>query len=409
MANVFVNQNDEKFLVSIPLNNQISSLMTPLLFYELRMQNYYKGIIKLRSWWKCSYIPSKFNYFSSEQNYLYILKDKYDNTLKDHLKSMLYTRKPIILDVYNIVQDIFYQFLILHKNTNGFLHGNLVVENIALRDGKVSMINLMNSSFFVNGYRFYTNTHGTLNEFAINQINSLYEGIQFDDDLNEFFYMLIQQPPTFAPITGFIQSLFVSGTFGSYDMFTELFPKLNLTNLDILNILLVQNNTIASLPGSYDVYSFLCSLYSNDFMYIYVMKPKFSRNGIRKGICEQDKYNINREFCEYRNKLAKLWESIWFPEEVVDATKKILHVGRERKALNDIVSINAFIQPFRLKIDIKKAFKLFGFTVQPNKISKKNNRIITTRNGNLCRDEPKKNKCNTLFEKGKYIFQKLED
>ena len=405
--NLFTNQHDEKILVSIPLNNQISSLMTPLLFYELRMNEIRKNVLKLRSWWKCSYIPG-FISFKKPEDHLYILKDKFDITLKEYLKEMLYRREPDVNHVYTIVENIFYQFFILHKKSNGFLHGNLLVENIALKSQNpkpeiISMINLDNSSFFVNGYRFYKPTENRINDAAIDKINEHYAGIQYDDGLDEFFYMLIQPPPSIVPgfVTDFVQNTFASVTLGAYDMFTGLFPKLNLTKFDILNILLVQNNPIASLPGSYDTYTFMCSLYSNDFMYIHVMKPYFSsKTGLRrKESCKLKKYNIDKKFCQYRNNLAELWVSIWFPDEVVDATKKILDLGRERKALNDIVSINAFIQTFRLKVNMENVFKKLGYRRVKERIIRRE--IFTTEKGNMCLEYPKirngKNECDTLF------------
>jgi hypothetical protein len=404
--NVFKNLKKEQFLVSVPLENEIARLMTPLLFYELRVANKVPDIVRLRSWWKCH--DSSF-----ENNNFFIMKDKYTISLKALFKQYLDVRRiPDFQFLWASLKKIFIQFRTLHKSHNGFLHGNLLLENIALTEiskkQNISMINLENSSFYVNGYRFYTPViNDYLHSGIFILINTLFN---MEYDAGNKFFKLIQDIPSTGRVGEFAKSILPSLTFGAIGVdllqdFVSTFIDIpSIGYLDYINMLLVQNNPLFSLPGTYDIYSLICSLFSEDYMYIHVMRPNFKKNGEPKGLVCDDarkRYNIdsdNDTYCPYGNKLVDLWRSIWFPDELQKATKSILEIGKERNPLRNIVEMNRFLLPFKLKVDLSNAFNLFYLREVKKRQKNRNLRIITTENGHICADDSESDgECETSF------------
>lgn len=417
--NVFENLKKEKFLVSIPLENEIARLMTPLLFYELRIGLGRKNlqIVRLRSWWKC-------HDNSAENNNFFIMKDKYDISLKNFLRQRLdFRAQPDFLFVWKSLYSIFTQFRTLHKSHNGFLHGNLNLENIVLTgvEKHISMINLENSSFYINGYRFYTPAiNNYLHRTFFSFIDLLFK---IEIDAGNKFYKLIQDIPSTGRVGEFAKSITQSVIFNEIgvnflqDFISTFIDIPSIGYLDYINMLLVQNNPLFSLPGSYDIYSLICSLFSEDYMYIHVMKPNFKKNGEPKGVaCNDDlklRYNIDKEndsFCPYRDKLVRLWKAIWFPDELKGVTRKILEIGKEREPLRNIVETNRFLLPFKLKVDLSDVFELFGLR---NVIAARTHRklsIVTTEDGHICADDSDgEGFCDTSFGHEVKIEQIAED
>lgn len=387
------------FSVSIPMTHN-QKYIAPLLFLEHVLTP--QRVIQFHGAWNCC--PDRCS--------LRILTDVVSVRLDELLEDQTNvcdcspgTDTGAMDQVQLAVYDVLTKLSELQGSGNGFVHGNLTTASVGrqyvVNKPEFMLLEVEHSSFYLNGFRFYSPLKATagmddgffrnytfkiqtdlhtrqsyfeLYNFNLNEI----EGIPgmlarvanklFMDNVNDFL----------GEITEGITSFFDIGFEGG-------------TQLNMLNEIIIRNNPVTSVSGSYDVYSFLCSLFSEDYLYVNVMQY-ISANAAheRVDIDEQKcrKHKIGNAGIKARRKLLFLWKSLWFKDQRWTATQQITERGRTRTPFLNISEINDFLNKFKLKVNLDQVYLHMG-VVPPGRPSQHQPRTLNiTATNKLCLGRP---------------------
>ena len=302
------------FTVSIPMT-QFQQYISPLLFIEHILGP--ERAIVFHGGWNCK---------NSTCN-LRILTDVVVRDLPEILDTMTNSLTIDLSEVKTAIYEVMSSLRMLQTDGNGFIHGKLTTQSVLKKVGSSSytILDLEDSSFYMNGFRFYKPFKATVGmddnffrdwTFEINEKYGMHYYKLYDFSVEEM-----------EGLPGYLARQIKKYTVDSFNSIVDDFTGgiLNYMEMDSngvyynkINEIIISNNPVASVSGSYDVYSFLCSLFSEDFMYINVMQY-IIKNDEGKVVFDTKRCfkNLhNEKECRDRVFMFQLWRTLWFTEDL---------------------------------------------------------------------------------------------
>jgi hypothetical protein len=168
-----------------------------------------------------------------------------------------------------------------------------------------------------------------------------------------------------------------------------VYPGIN--KLNIINRILIQNNPIRQAPMTYDIYTFFVSLFSEDYMYVNVMRffdveknqVKFNLEKCQRYILEED------NSCRKRIGLLRIWKMLWFDDDFVQVTMEVKERGKRRMPLLEIDEVNEVLMKYKLKVNLCEIYDLIQIEYfEKIKIKLVAKKLVTASENLVCLERP---------------------
>lgn len=395
--------------VSIAMSDPETTI-TPYLFAEHHLKDLGFGYIDYIGSWRCT-------------TYTYTLKTFMDRSMHVLLKQQLGLRNQTLDQVNLCINGVLRVLSVLKQSDRGFVHGNLTMRSIFRGlDGTFALNNLENSSFYVNGFRFYKPyaksisgvrrlTLSGVKDFVIQVPDEFFKQwkiVPTGKYYNLYYYQSLANHLSAATgisevVTTGVVNYLTSAVTGFIDELTNslmsagdgTYPGIN--KLNIVNRILIQNNPIRQAPMTYDIYTFFVSLFSEDYMYVNVMRffdveknqIKFNLEKCQQYILEEDDY------CRKRIGLLRIWKMLWFDDDFVQVTMEVKERGKRRMPLLEIDEINEVLMKYKLKVNLCEIYDLIQIEYfEKIKVKLVAKKLVTASENLICLEKPIKDRIN---------------
>jgi hypothetical protein len=392
--------------VSIAMSDSETTI-TPYLFAEHHLKDLGFGYVDYIGSWRCC----------KTRCTTYTLKTFMHPSMHVLLKQQLSLRQQTLDHVNQCIDGVMRVLSVLKQSDRGFVHGNLTMRSIFRGlDGTFALNNLENSSFYVNGYRFYRPyaksvsgvrrvTLSGVKDFVIQVPDEFFKQWKIVPNrkhYNLYYYQSLAKHLSDGTgisevVTTGVVNYLTSAVTGVIDELTNslmstgdpVYPGIN--KLNIINRILIQNNPIRQAPMTYDIYTFFVSLFSEDYMYVNVMRffdveknqVKFNLEKCQRYILEED------NSCRKRIGLLRIWKMLWFDDDFVQVTMEVKERGKRRMPLLEIDEVNEVLMKYKLKVNLCEIYDLIQIEyfekIRVKLVAKK---LVTASENLVCLERP---------------------